>query len=79
MDRDPELLDLLALEMLDYAEAHAVHKSAKKESIEAWGDSPVMKAVTEYAHERILADMPTAEELRAAGYAIIGDEGAGKP
>jgi hypothetical protein len=79
LDDDPEQLDILALDLLHYAEAHAIHRTAKKELIDAWKDDPIMREVQEYDAEIVgdetgLGRMPTADELRALGYQIIGDD-----
>jgi hypothetical protein len=79
LDKDPARTDLVALDMLEYSRALADHKSADKKAIEAWGDSAIMRAVQEYDAEMVRADLPSVEELRAAGYEIISDAARADP
>jgi hypothetical protein len=47
MDADPEGIDLIALGLIRYAEAHAAYRRANKEELKAWQGSKVMAIVEE--------------------------------
>ena len=58
---DPDRLVMACIPLLNFAEAHAVHKRADKAELKAWRDSRMLALVQEFAFEDAARELESEE------------------